>query len=145
MSKKAVKKSAEPATRVAAKIVLVGDGNVGKSTLGRWLAYGAAGLNGTHDKKPIWHLPKLGKSFPTVPGTMRFYGTSKVIRTSLILPLWLADADIALVLFDPTPKNDPLAKVVYWLRGAGSPERGKLPEDSGGHPNRPRYPHLDGV
>ena len=121
MPKQAPKKppkqtTGELGTHVAAKIVLIGDGGVGKTTLGRWLAYGAAGLKGSLDHERIWHLPKLGGNLSDGtkldPVLWDFEGHAD---QRLILPLWLADADSALLLFDPTPKNDPLAPVVYWL------------------------------
>ena len=101
---------------VAAKIVLIGDGGVGKSSLGRWLAYGDASEDGTHAHERIWNLTKLGKSGSN--GTKReaiLWDFEGHPDQRLILPLWLGDADLALVLFDPTLKPDPLTPVVYWL------------------------------
>ena len=100
-----------------AKIVLVGDSGVGKTGLGWRLAHGEFKEHASTHGQQFWVMPQLG--------TRRRDGTEcEAILWDLagqpdyrlIHALFLDDADLALVLFDPTDTRDPLHGVEFWLR-----------------------------
>ena len=100
-----------------AKIVLLGDQGVGKTGLGWRLTHGEFKEHASTHGQAFWILPQLG--------TWRNDGTEcEAILWDLagqpdyrlIHALYLDDADLALLLFDPTNRTDPLHGVEYWLR-----------------------------
>ena len=100
-----------------AKIVLVGDSGVGKTGLGWRLAHGAVKEHASTHGQKFWVHEQLG--------TQRQDGTrcEAVLWDlagqpdyRLIHALFLDDADLALVLFDPTDQRDPLGSADYWLK-----------------------------
>ena len=111
-------KAAEPARHhTTAKIVLVGDSGVGKTGLGWRLAHGEFKEHASTHGQQFWVLSQLG--------TRRADGTEcEAILWDLagqpdyrlIHALFLDDADLALVLFDPTDSQDPLRGVEFWLK-----------------------------
>jgi GTPase SAR1 family protein len=100
-----------------AKIVLVGDSGVGKTGLGWRLAQGEFKEHASTHGQQFWVLNELG--------TRRADGTEcEAILWDLAgqpdyrltHALFLDDADLALVLFDPTDSRDPLHGVEFWLK-----------------------------
>jgi GTPase SAR1 family protein len=100
-----------------AKIVLVGDAGVGKTGLGWKLAHGEYKEHSSTHGQQFWVLDQLG--------TRRTDGTEcEAILWDLAgqpdyrltHALFLDDADLALVLFDPTDSRDPLHGVEFWLK-----------------------------
>jgi GTPase SAR1 family protein len=100
-----------------AKIVLVGDSGVGKTGLGWRLAHGEFKEHSSTHGQQFWVLDELG--------THRADGTEcEAILWDLAgqpdyrltHALFLDDADLALLLFDPTDSRDPLHGVEFWLK-----------------------------
>jgi WD40 repeat protein len=100
-----------------AKIVLVGNSGVGKTGLGWRLAYGAYRDQSSTHGQQFWVLNQIG--------TRRADGTEcEAILWDLAgqpdyrltHALFIDDADLALILFDPTDGRDPLYGVEFWLR-----------------------------
>lgn len=108
---------AQGVTYTSAKIVLVGDSGVGKTGLGWRLAHGGFKEHASTHGQQFWLLDQLRK--------MRADGAQcEAILWDLagqpdyrlIHALFLDDADLALVLFDPAHTNDPLHGVEFWLK-----------------------------
>lgn len=100
-----------------AKIVLVGDSGVGKTGLGWRLAHGEYREQDSSHGQQFWVLNQLA--------TQRQDGTQcEAVLWDLagqpdyrlIHALSIQDADLALILFDPTNTRDPLGSAEYWLR-----------------------------
>ncbi|HEX8089624.1 MAG TPA: hypothetical protein VF762_12255, partial [Blastocatellia bacterium] len=100
-----------------AKIVLVGDSGVGKTGLGWKLAHDEYKEHSSTHGQQFWVLNQLG--------TRRDDGTEcEAILWDLAgqpdyrltHALFLDDADLALVVFDPTDSRDPLHGVEFWLK-----------------------------
>ncbi|HEY0320126.1 MAG TPA: TIR domain-containing protein, partial [Pyrinomonadaceae bacterium] len=111
------KPSVEAVHHTTAKIVLVGDSGVGKTGLGWRLAHGEFKEHSSTHGQQFWVVDELG--------TRRDDGTEcEAILWDLAgqpdyrltHALFLDDADLALVLFDPTDNRDPLHGVEFWLR-----------------------------
>ncbi|MGH4019545.1 MAG: TIR domain-containing protein [Pseudonocardiaceae bacterium] len=103
-----------------AKIVLVGESGVGKTGLGWRLAHGEFVEHASTHGQQFWLLDELGGT--GVDGTERdaiLWDLAGQPDYRLIHALYLDDADLALVLFDPTRGDDPLRGVEYWLRQLG--------------------------
>jgi WD40 repeat protein len=106
-----------------AKIVLVGDSGVGKTGLGWRLAHGDFKEHSSTHGQQFWVVDQLG--------TRRSDGTEcEAILWDLAgqpdyrltHALFLDDADLALILFDPTDSRDPLHGVEFWLKQLRSRE-----------------------
>lgn len=104
-------------TYTTAKVVLVGDSGVGKTGLGWRLAHGEFREHSSTHGQQFWLLNQLG--------TQRSDGTAcEAILWDLagqpdyrlIHALFLDDADVALIVFDPTRDKDPLGGVEYWIK-----------------------------
>ncbi|MBV9142888.1 MAG: TIR domain-containing protein [Pseudonocardiales bacterium] len=115
---------AHPATPsvsyTTAKIVLVGESGVGKTGLGWRLAHGEFVEHASTHGQQFWLLNELGGTGPD--GTKReaiLWDLAGQPDYRLIHALYLDDADLALVLFDPTHGEDPLRGVEYWLHQLG--------------------------
>jgi small GTP-binding protein len=103
-----------------AKIVLVGESGVGKTGLGWRLAHGEFVEHASTHGQQFWLLDELGGT--GADGTKReaiLWDLAGQPDYRLIHALYLDDADLALVLFDPTHGDDPLRGVEYWLRQIG--------------------------
>jgi small GTP-binding protein len=103
-----------------AKIVLVGESGVGKTGLGWRLAHGEFVEHASTHGQQFWLLDELGGT--GADGTKRqaiLWDLAGQPDYRLIHALYLDDADLALVLFDPTHGEDPLRGVEYWLRQLG--------------------------
>ncbi|HEV7805385.1 MAG TPA: TIR domain-containing protein [Solirubrobacteraceae bacterium] len=107
-------------TYISAKIVLIGESGVGKTGLGWRLAHGEFIEHASTHGQQFWLLDRLG--------TIRRDGAQcEAVLWDLagqpdyrlIHALFLDDADLALLLFDPTRDDDPLRGVDFWLRQLG--------------------------
>ena len=100
-----------------AKVVLLGDQGVGKSSLAHRLIHGAfAAQSSTHGHQ-FWVFPALGEI--RADGTeceaiLWDYAGQSDYR--LIHSLFIDAADLALVLFDASDRSDPLHGVEFWLK-----------------------------
>ncbi|HEX6183963.1 MAG TPA: TIR domain-containing protein [Pyrinomonadaceae bacterium] len=102
---------------MTAKIVLVGDNGVGKTGLGWRLSHGEFKEHPSSHGQQFWVIDALG--------TVRHDGTvcEAVLWDlagqpdyRLIHVLFLDDVKLALVLFDPTDRVEPLKGARYWLK-----------------------------
>ncbi len=123
--------AATPAVNyTSAKIVLVGDSGVGKTGLGWRLAHGEFKEHASTHGQQFWLLDKLCKT--RTDGTQCeavLWDLAGQPDYRLIHALFLDDADLALVLFDPARNDDPLHGVEFWLKQlkvrAATPTDGK--------------------
>jgi WD40 repeat protein/GTPase SAR1 family protein len=113
-----------------AKIVLVGDSGVGKTGLGWRLAHGGFKDHASTHGQQFWLLDQLRSVRPDGAHCEAIlWDLAGQPDYRLIHALFLDDADLALVLFDPTRDDEPLHGVEYWLRQlrvASGDERGAL-------------------
>jgi len=105
-----------------AKIALVGDSGVGKTGLG-WVL--------THDTGFKEHASTHGEQF-WIAGRLSKTRSDGAICDAvvwdlagqpdyrLIHSLFIGDADVALVVFDPTNRQEPLKGAEFWLRALGA-------------------------
>lgn len=112
--------TAESPTRAVhhttAKVVLVGDSGVGKTGLGWRLAQGEFKEHASTHGQQFWILHQLSTRRPD--GTdceAIIWDLAGQSDYRLIHALFLDDADLALVLLDPTDSRDPLHGVEFWL------------------------------
>jgi small GTP-binding protein len=101
----------------SAKIVLVGDSGVGKTGLGWRLAHGSFQEHASTHGQQFWLLHQLDKK--RADGAQCeaiLWDLAGQQDYRLIHALFLDDADLALVLFDPCRDSDPLHGVEFWLR-----------------------------
>ena len=104
-------------TYTSAKIVLVGDSGVGKTGLGWRLAHGEFKEHSSTHGQQFWLLNQLcmqrsdGAQCEAVLWDLAGQEDYKLIHA-----LFLDDADLALVLFDPGRHDDPLGGVEFWLK-----------------------------
>jgi GTPase SAR1 family protein len=126
-----VRPTMEAVQHTTAKIVLVGDSGVGKTGLGWRLAHGQFKEHSSTHGQQFWVVGELG--------TRREDGTEcEAILWDLAgqpdyrltHALFLDDADLALVLFDPTDSRDPLHGVEFWLKQlkSGRKKSGDAPD-----------------
>jgi GTPase SAR1 family protein len=118
-------------TYTSAKIVLVGESGVGKTGLGYRLAHGTFKDHPSTHGQQFWLLDELGAT--RADGAQCeaiLWDLAGQPDYRLIHALFLDDADLALVLFDPTHGDDPLRGVDYWLRQFAAPGRQSSPEGS---------------
>ncbi len=104
-------------TYTSAKVVLVGDSGVGKTGLGWRLAHGEFKEHSSTHGQQFWLLKQLCKQ--RRDGTQCeavLWDLAGQDDYRLIHALFIDDADLALVLFDPTRNDDPLSGVEYWLK-----------------------------
>jgi WD40 repeat protein len=114
----------------SAKVVLVGDSGVGKTGLGWRLAHSEFKEHASTHGQQFWLLEQLSKK--RQDGTeceAVLWDLAGQPDYRLIHALFLDDADLALVLFDPTRNDDPLAGVEFWLKQlkVGQPVTGGPP------------------
>ena len=101
----------------SAKIVLVGDSGVGKTGLGWRLAHREYREHDSTHGQQFWVLDQL--STTRSDGTLCeavLWDLAGQPDYRLIHALSIQDADLALILFDPTNSRDPLGSAEYWLR-----------------------------
>jgi GTPase SAR1 family protein len=107
----------EAVHHTTAKIVLVGDSGVGKTGLGWRLAHGEFKEHSSTHGQQFWVLDELGKRRDD--GTeceAILWDLAGQPDYRLIHALFLDDADLALILFDPTDSRDPLHGIEFWLK-----------------------------
>ena len=117
-----------------AKIVLVGDSGVGKTGLGWRLSQGEFKEHPSTHGQQFWVLKTLGAR--RTDGTeceAILWDLAGQPDYRLTHALFLDNADLALILFDPTDSRDPMHGVEFWLKqlqacrtplGAGTDENG---------------------
>lgn len=104
-------------TYTSAKVVLVGDSGVGKTGLGWRLAHGEFKEHSSTHGQQFWLLNQLCKQRRDgAQCEAVLWDLAGQDDYRLIHALFLDDADLALVLFDPTRNDDPLSGVEYWLK-----------------------------
>jgi WD40 repeat protein len=100
----------------SAKIVLVGDSGVGKTGLGWRLKHGAFKEHPSTHGQQFWLLDQLGgKRADGAQCEAILWDLAGQPDYRLIHALFLDDADLALVLFDPTRRDDPFQGIEFWL------------------------------
>ena len=110
-----------------AKVVLVGDSGVGKTGLGWRLAHREFKEHASTHGQQFWVIDELGQR--RVDGTqceVVLWDLAGQPDYRLVHCLFLEDVNLALLLFDPTSREKPLAGVEYWLkqlRGGQGEER----------------------
>lgn len=102
----------------SAKIVLLGDSGVGKTTLGWRLAHGEYkdDHKSTHGQQ-FWLLPELAhvrRDRTECEAILWDLAGQEDYR--LVHALFLDDADLVLLVFDPTRPSEPLAGVEHWIK-----------------------------
>jgi GTPase SAR1 family protein len=117
-------RSARSVHYTTAKIVLVGDSGVGKTGLGWRLAYDVYKEQSSTHGQQFWLLQQL--SLRRKDGTdceAVLWDLAGQPDYRLVHALFLGDADLAILVFDPTTAQDGLSGVKYWLNvlGAGHP------------------------
>ncbi len=107
----------ESVQHITAKIVLVGDSGVGKTGLGWRLAHGSFREHPSTHGQQFWILDQLrGQRDDGAQCEAVLWDLAGQPDYRLIHALFLDDADLALVLFDPTNSRDPLGGADYWLQ-----------------------------
>lgn len=113
----AKRKAIRSVHHMTAKIVLVGDSGVGKTGLGWRLAHGDFKEHASTHGQQFWVLDQLGRQ--RSDGTeceAILWDLAGQTDYRLTHALFVDDADLALVLFDPTDGRDPLHGVEFWLK-----------------------------
>jgi small GTP-binding protein len=112
--------SSKPITKsihyTTAKLVLVGDSGVGKTGLGWRLAHNEFREQSSTHGQQFWVIPELGiqrKDGTECEAVLWDLAGQPDYR--LVHSLYLDDVDLAMVLFDPTNRQEPLSGVNYWL------------------------------
>ncbi|HEY9404006.1 MAG TPA: TIR domain-containing protein [Pyrinomonadaceae bacterium] len=111
------RRATEAVYHTTAKIVLVGDSGVGKTGLGWRLAHGEYKEHSSTHGQQFWVIGELGKR--REDGTeceAILWDLAGQPDYRLTHALFLDDADLALVVFDPTDSRDPLHGVEFWLK-----------------------------
>ncbi|HEV3073593.1 MAG TPA: TIR domain-containing protein [Thermoanaerobaculia bacterium] len=107
-----------------AKLVLVGEAGVGKTGLGWRLKYGKYKEHSSTHGQQFWVIDELGKTLPD--GTeceAVLWDLAGQPDYRLVHALYLDDVDLALVLFDPTNRQEVLAGVEFWLSQLRLPDQ----------------------
>lgn len=119
-------------TYTSAKIVLLGDSGVGKTGLGWRLTHGEFIEHSSTHGQQFWLFDDLG----TIRGDGAqceavLWDLAGQPDYRLIHALFIDDADVALLVFDPTRDDDPLRGVDYWLRQLGIGTSDQTPSQQG--------------
>jgi small GTP-binding protein len=108
---------AEAIRYTTARIVLVGDSGVGKTGLGWRLAHGSFKEHPSTHGRQFWTLDQLEATrADDVQCEAVLWDLAGQPDYRLVHSLFLDTIDLALLLFDPTNRQEPLAGVDYWLR-----------------------------
>ena len=103
----------------SAKIVLLGDSGAGKSTLGGQLAEKRfRHFESTHGQQ-FWRVDDLAPPDPQQPDVeceTVLWDLAGQADYRLIHALHIEDADLAIIVFNPSDHRDPLGTVEYWLQ-----------------------------
>lgn len=111
-----------------ARIVLVGDSGVGKTGLGWRLARGEFKEHPSTHGQQFWTLDELEAT--RADGTQCeaiLWDLAGQPDYRLVHSLFLDTVDVALLLFDPTNRQDPLAGVDYWFEHLQAGKNEPLP------------------
>lgn len=101
----------------SAKVVLVGDSGVGKTGLGWRLAHGEFKEHASTHGQQFWLLKELSQQRRDgAKCEAVLWDLAGQPDYRLIHALFLDDADLAIVLFDPTRDDNPLKGVEFWLK-----------------------------
>lgn len=101
----------------SAKIVLVGDSGVGKTGLGWRLANGEFKEHPSTHGQQFWLLNQLCKQrHDGAQCEAVLWDLAGQPDYRLIHALFIDDADLALLLYDPAQNDNPLSGVEYWLK-----------------------------
>jgi small GTP-binding protein len=99
-----------------AKLVLVGDSGVGKTGLGWRLACNEFKEHSSTHGQQFWVIPELGiKRKDGTECEAVLWDLAGQPDYRLVHSLYLDDVDTAMILFDPTNRQEPLAGVDFWL------------------------------
>jgi GTPase SAR1 family protein len=99
-----------------AKVVLVGDSGVGKTGLGWRLAHGEFKDQSSTHGQQFWIIGELGTTRTDgAECEAVLWDLAGQPDYRLVHSLFPDDVDLALVLFDPTDRQNPLAGVDFWL------------------------------
>jgi GTPase SAR1 family protein len=110
-------KADSPQQLSTAKVVLLGEGGVGKSALGWCLSGGEYLLHPRNHPMQYWILNGPGtRAQPATHRDIILWDMASEPDFRTIHPLYLGDADLALIVFDPTIRPDPFQAVFYWLK-----------------------------
>ncbi|MFC1805912.1 GTP-binding protein, partial [Planctomycetota bacterium] len=108
---------AVPSVRhTTAKIVLVGDSGVGKTGLGWRLAHGEYKDHSSTHGQQFWVLDQLRTTRDGTECEAVLWDLAGQPDYRLLHALFLDDASLALLLFDPSERQNPLHGVEYWLK-----------------------------
>ncbi len=106
----------ESVKQTTAKIVLVGDSGVGKSGIGWRLAHGEFKEQISTHGQQFWLLNQLsGQRSDGTKCEAVLWDLAGQPDYRLIHALFIDDADLALVVFDPTNNREPLSGPEYWI------------------------------
>lgn len=109
-----------------AKLVLVGDSGVGKTGLGWRLAHGEFKEHASTHGQQFWSIPELNlkrEDGTDCEAVLWDLAGQHVYRQ--VHSIFLDNVSAALVLFDPTNRQDPLKGAQFWLEQLKG--KGKLP------------------
>ena len=109
-----------------AKLVLVGDSGVGKTGLGWRLAHGEFKEHASTHGQQFWSIPELGlkrKDSTDCEAVLWDLAGQHVYRQ--VHSIFLENVAAALVVFDPSNRQDPLKGAQFWLEQLK--DKGKLP------------------
>jgi small GTP-binding protein len=102
---------------VAAKVVLVGDSGVGKTSLGHRIATGGHQDHPSTHGQHFWALGSAGdRRADGAECEIILWDLAGQPDYRLIHSLFVDDADLAVLVFDPTVTPDPLGGPQYWCR-----------------------------
>ena len=105
---------------VSAKIVIVGESGVGKTGLGWRQTHGEFVEHASTHGQQFWLLDELATTRADGAHCEAvLWDLAGQPDYRLINALFVGDADLALIVFDPTRDDDPLRGVDYWLRQLG--------------------------
>ncbi len=110
------KETANSVKYTTAKLVLVGDSGVGKTGLGWRLAHGVFKEHASTHGQQFWVIPELGKKRDDgteCDAVLWDLAGQHIYRP--IHSIFLDNVNAALVLFDPTNRQDPLKGAQFWL------------------------------
>ncbi len=109
-----------------AKVVLVGDSGVGKTGLGWRLAHGEFKEHASTHGQQFWTIPQLGmkrKDGTACEAVLWDLAGQHIYRQ--VHSIFLENVNAALVLFDPSNRQDPLKGAQFWLEQLKG--KGQLP------------------
>ena len=100
-----------------AKIALVGDSGVGKTGLGWRLSHGEFKEHSSTHGQQFWLIDELlAKRIDETDCEAVLWDFAGQPDYRLIHALFLDDVDLALILFNPANRQDPLKDVEYWIK-----------------------------